>query len=156
MNDSSVLLQACERQENLYQFDRFTREDALNLGLKLHENAKKYEAGVAIEITINGLSVFRYLPEGTCYHNIEWLERKANTVTQFEMSSLRVMAKFDVAGISYEDEKLDPYAFALGGGGFPLTIRGVGVIGVIAVSGLAHMEDHQLVVDTLAEFISTK
>ena len=89
MNDSATLLQACERQEALYQFDRFTREDALKLGLKLHENALKYPQGVAIEITVNGLSVFRYVPEGACLNNIKWLERKARTVTQFEMSSLR-------------------------------------------------------------------
>lgn len=154
MNDSSTLLQACERQENMYQFDHFTREDALKLGLKLHENAQKHPIGVAIDITINGLSVFRYIPEGATAHNVAWLNRKINTVTRFEMSSLRVMAKFDVNGLNCENEKIDPDSVALGGGGFPLTIRGTGVVGVIAVSGLPHLDDHQLIVDTLAEFLA--
>ncbi|MGE4548222.1 MAG: heme-degrading domain-containing protein [Intestinibacillus sp.] len=156
MNDFSTLLQACERQESLYQFDRFTREDALKLGLKLNENAEKYPEGVAIEITINGLSVFRYLPEGANAHNAAWLNRKINTVTRFEMSSLRLMAKFEVNGLNCESEKIDPDSVALGGGGFPLILRGTGVVGVIAVSGLPHMDDHQLIVDTLAEYISNK
>ncbi|WP_087064815.1 heme-binding protein [Intestinibacillus massiliensis] len=156
MNDSATLLQACERQEALYQFDRFTREDALKLGLKLHENALKYPQGVAVEITVNGLSVFRYVPEGACLNNIKWLERKARTVTQFEMSSLRTMAQLEVNGEDYVAQKLNPNDYALGGGGFPLTVRGVGVVGVIAVSGLPHLDDHQLIVDTLAEFIAEK
>lgn len=156
MNDFSTLLQACERQESLYQFERFTREDALELGLKLNENAQKYPEGVAIDITINGLSVFHYIPEGANAHNVAWLKRKINTVTRFEMSSLRVMAKFEVHGLNCENEKIDPDIIALGGGGFPLSLRGTGVVGVIAVSGLPHMDDHQLIVDTLAEYIASK
>lgn len=151
--DSTSLLETCTRQEEAFQFDRFTREDALQLGLKLHENAKKYGGGVAIEITINGLSVFRYVPEGAGRNNLDWLARKANTVTVFGRSSLGVMAQFEAAGITAADEKLDERAFALGGGGFPLKIRGTGVIGVIAVSGLPHLDDHQLIVDTLRQVL---
>ena len=39
--------------------------------------------------------------------------------------------------------------YVLAGGGFPLTVKGAGVIGVIAVSGLPEREDHGIVVATL-------
>ena len=156
MNDFATLLQTCERQERLYQFERFTREDALELGLKLNENAQKYPEGVAIDITINGLSVFRYIPEGATAHNVAWLNRKINTVTCFEMSTLRVMAKFEVDGLTCESEKIDSNTIALCGGGFPLSLRGSGVVGVVAVSGLPHLDDHQLIVDTLEEYVANK
>lgn len=35
------------------------------------------------------------------------------------------------------------------GGGFPLTLEGLGCIGAITVSGLPQVEDHDLIVDAL-------
>ena len=58
MQDYKTMIAMCEEQEEKFQFTHFSREDALNIGLKLHENAK--EQPVAVEITVNGLVVFRY------------------------------------------------------------------------------------------------
>ncbi len=55
-----------------------------------------------------------------------------------------------------EEERLDPARFAMCGGGFPLNVRGVGQVGVIAVSGLPHLDDHQVIVDALTEWFSKK
>ena len=41
------------------------------------------------------------------------------------------------------------YGFA--GGGFPIAIAGVGVVGAVAVSGLPQRDDHAMVVEALAE-----
>ena len=41
----------------------------------------------------------------------------------------------------------------LAGGGFPVTVKGAGVIGVIAVSGLPEREDHGVVVAALCEHL---
>lgn len=44
--------------------------------------------------------------------------------------------------------------YAIHGGGMPVRVRGVeGVVGVIVVSGLKQWEDHQVIVDALAEFL---
>lgn len=144
---------ACAEEEERFQFESFSRQDALKLGLKLAEAAREYSAGVAIEIIINGLSVFRYFPEGTTLDNSLWLARKARTVTLTGVSSLHALANLETAGETPADRKLDPNEYAFGGGGFPLILRGVGMIGVIAVSGLTHMEDHMLVTDTLDEVL---
>lgn len=151
--DYAKLAQACAEEEARFQFDRFSRDDALRLGLRLTEAARAYDAGVAVEIVVNGLSVFRFFPEGTTADNALWLARKVRTVTLTGVSSLHALANLEAAGETPADRKIDPNEYAFGGGGFPLLIQGVGMVGVIAVSGLTHWEDHQLVVDTLEEML---
>jgi len=46
--------------------------------------------------------------------------------------------------------------YACCGGGFPLTVKNTGVIGTICVSGLPHTQDHQVIVDTLREYLKEK
>lgn len=150
-----TLLERCEKQEKRCQFNRFSREDALTLGLKIHENAQGYSHPVAIEITVNGLVVFRLFPDGAIPDGELWLARKRNTVRLMEMSSLRFLAWLEANGETLESRKLDPGQYAAGGGGVPIFVRGVGVIGSICVSGLPdHREDHQLVVDSIADFLA--
>lgn len=155
MQDEKTLLAMCEEQEERLQFAHFSRADALKLGLKLHENAKKQPAPVAIEITVNGLVVFRYFPDGALPDSELWLARKRNSVALMEMSSLYFLAWLEQNGETLESRKLPPNEYAAGGGGFPIRVRGTGVIGSICVSGLPdHMEDHRLVVETLTEFLA--
>ena len=84
MQDEKTLLAMCEEQEERLQFAHFSRADALELGLKLHENAKKQPVPVAIEITVNGLVVFRYFPDGALPDSELWLVRKRNSVALME------------------------------------------------------------------------
>lgn len=155
MQDEKTLLAMCEEQEERLQFAHFSRVDALELGLKLHENAKKQPVPVAIEITVNGLVVFRYFPDGALPDSELWLARKRNSVALMEMSSLHFLAWLEQNGETLESRKLPPNEYAAGGGGFPIRVCGTGVIGSICVSGLPdHMEDHRLVVETLTEFLA--
>lgn len=154
MQDSKTLLAMCVEQEEKLQFDHFSRADALALGLKLHENAKKQPIPVAVEITVNGLVVFRYFPDGALPDSELWLQRKRNTVELMEMSSLHFLAWLEENGETMESRKLPADDYAAGGGGFPIRLRGTGVIGSVCVSGMPdHMDDHRLVVDTLAELL---
>ena len=50
--------------------------------------------------------------------------------------------------------RLDPDEFAAHGGGFPITIRDVGVVGVVTVSGLPQPQDHAFVVEQLGRFLA--
>lgn len=152
MEDLKVIHETCITQEEKYVFDSFSRKDAWKLGRILIDTAEKYEGGVAVGIILNGLKVFQYVTEGATVHNTQWLDRKVNTVTQFHKSSLRVYCDYTMKGITLEGERLDPMDFALCGGGFPLTIKGVGVVGAIAVSGLPHLDDHQVIVDALEQW----
>ena len=143
MQDFKTMRDMCAEQEEKFQFERFSRRDALNIGLKLIENAEKQAQPVAVEITVNGLVVFRYFMEGSKPESELWLARK-----------LRMFAEMEAAGQTFADRKLcgDDYA---AGGGFPIALRGTGVIGSICVSGFDdHLDDHQLVINTLAEYLA--
>jgi len=70
------LLQAAIEKENKYQFDGFYNEDALEIGLLILETAKKYPGPVAVEITINNFTVFRYFPENRTRIHERWLNAK--------------------------------------------------------------------------------
>ena len=98
MQDSKTMLAMCEEQEEKFQFDHFSRADALALGLKLNENAGKQPIPVAIEITVNGLTVFRYFPDGAMPDSELWLQRKRRTVDLMHMSSLRFLAWLEENG----------------------------------------------------------
>ena len=139
MQDFKTMRDMCAEQEEKFQFERFSRRDALNIGLKLIENAEKQAQPVAVEITVNGLVVFRYFMEGSRPESELWL---------------RMFAEMEAAGQTFADRKLcgDDYA---AGGGFPIALRGTGVIGSICVSGFDdHLDDHQLVINTLAEYLA--
>ena len=154
MQDEKTLLAMCEEEEERLQFTQFSRADALALGLKIHENAQKQPVPVAIEITVNGLVVFRYFPDGALPDSELWLARKRNSVKLMEMSSLHFLAWLEQNGETLESRKLPANEYAAGGGGFPIRLRGTGVIGSVCVSGLPdHREDHRLVVDTMTEFL---
>ncbi len=137
-------------QEEALTFDAFSRADALAVGLKMIDLAKAYPDPVAVEITINGLVVFRHFMDGALLDSELWLERKRNSVELMAMSSLRFRSWLEMYGKTLEDRKLDPADYAAGGGGFPILLKGTGMIGSVCISGLPNdLDDHQIVVEAL-------
>ncbi|KAG1055602.1 hypothetical protein G6F43_002456 [Rhizopus delemar] len=108
-------------QEEKCQFNLFTSQTALDLGLMLIENAKPFNKPVVIDITMNGHQLFHYAMQGTNKDNDEWISEKD---------------------------------YATHGGAFPLTIKNVGVVGTITVSGLMQEDDHNLVANTIQELLA--
>jgi uncharacterized protein (UPF0303 family) len=154
MMDIRALQQEIIKQEELLRFEHFSNEDALEIGMLLIEEAKKRNAVIAIDIIINGYKVFRYGFTGTNLHNDMWLRRKMNTVHTVQKSSLHVYTLLQERNQDLQkDWFLDPMEYACMGGGFPIHVKGTGVIGCIGVSGLPHLEDHQLIVDTLCSYL---
>lgn len=151
MKEKDTLLAQCEREEERLQFTSFSRADALALGLRLVEDAKAFPDPVAVEITVNGLVVFRYFPDGARLDSELWLARKRRSVELMEMSSLHFLAWLEANGETLESRKLPADDYAAGGGGFPIRVRGTGMIGSVCVSGLPdHRDDHRLVTGALA------
>jgi uncharacterized protein (UPF0303 family) len=51
-----------------------------------------------------------------------------------------------------ETHQLPLQEYAAHGGAFPVRVDGVGIVGVVTVSGLAQADDHALVVEALRGF----
>ncbi|KAF1799611.1 hypothetical protein V8B55DRAFT_1590397 [Mucor lusitanicus] len=156
MSDSlKQLVQSILKQEEECQFTSFTSEDALSLGLALLENAKPFKKSVVIDITLNGHQLFHYAMNGTSKDNDEWVRRKNNTVNRFGRSSFYVGRYIASQGKTVEEKYfVSEKDYATHGGAFPLKIKNVGVVGTITVSGLAQEDDHNLVANTILEYIS--
>ena len=143
----------CKQEETL-RFDSFDNTDAWELGCLIVNEARSRGLSIAVDIVINGYKVFRYGFPGTNDYNEIWLSRKIKSVTMMHRSTLSIhyMRKTGQEDI-YEGGHLEPAEYAAMGGGFPIYVNGVGVIGVLAVSGLEHHEDHDMAVTGLCKYL---
>lgn len=81
------------------------------------------------------------------------MARKQNTVKTLEKSSLHSYMLLRKNEESLEDWLLDPREYAVVGGGFPIRVEEVGVIGSILVSGMDHVSDHDLIVKCISRYL---
>ena len=148
MNDQELLAHVIEK-ENEYQFDCFSNADALEIALDMMELTKNYPGTVAIEITVNDFTVFRYFPNDRGRLEERWLKAKKNTVMTFGKSSLRVALELKLRGMPQETPSMIPGEFIRCGGGFPIRLRNGCLIGTIAASGLKDTDDNGIIWDAL-------
>ena len=152
--DAHPTVDALDRQELALQFDRFDHDTAWALGIALVEKARAAAAPVTIDVRRGGQQLFHVALPGTAPDNDAWIVRKTRVVDRFGRSSLNVGERARQAGTTFEEQmRLDPDLYAAHGGAFPVSVRGVGVVGTVAVSGLPQLEDHRLVVEVLSEFL---
>jgi uncharacterized protein (UPF0303 family) len=155
MNEHQQLLATLAVHEQELQFGEFTNDTAWALGLALVAAAKRESKSIAIDICRNGHQLFHYSMPGTSSDNNDWIRRKNNVVNRYGHSSFYVGTDFRARGKNFDvDARLDPADYAAHGGGFPLIVRDVGVVGTITVSGLPQAEDHAFVVRELGLFLS--
>lgn len=148
------VLKILEMQEEILQFNHFNNQDALELGSLIVREAKQRNLSIAVSIRLNnGYTVFQYGFDGTNYHNEMWMTRKFNTVRTTEKSSLRVYTQLQQDEQTMADLFLDEREYACCGGGFPIRIEEVGVIGCVIISGLNHVADHDFVIKCLSKYL---
>ena len=148
------LIKVLEMQEEILQFSHFTNEDAWMLGNIIVAEAKRRALPVAVSIRLNnGYTVFQYAADGTNLCNQGWLDRRYNTVRLTEHSSLNLYMSLRETEQSLEDMFMDPKEYAACGGGFPIRVEEVGVIGAVMVSGLDHVSDHDLLVKCISMYL---
>jgi len=110
------------------------------------------DAAVTIEVRLGGETVFLHAMRGTSPANADWARRKRNVVELLHQPSYAVGLVAERDGESVlELMGLPDRDVASHGGSFPLVVDGVGCVGVVTVSGLPQREDHELVVDALAD-----
>lgn len=148
------ILKDLAKQEETLQFQKFTNDMALEIGLSIVKKAKELNKLITVDITKNRQQVFHYSFEGTSPDNDNWVIRKKNVVNRFNRSSYYMGTCLEVIGKTLEEKfHISSVEYAFRGGAFPIIIKDVGVVGSITVSGLTQEEDHNLVVDTISEYL---
>ena len=146
-----------EKQESLLHFSSFNRKEAWELGQLMVSAIMQKNLKLAASIRLSsGLVLFQHTPEGTTINNQRWMIRKSNVVRDWEVSSLHAILIFKKGNRSLHDFGLETKDYALRGGGFPIHVSGIGVIGAVAVSGQPHLEDHDFIVESLGRFLKVQ
>ena len=149
-----ALLKQLEQEERELQFDRFSNEDAIAIGLSLYETAKKNNLPVTIDVRRNGHQLFHLSMPGTSPDNDQWVARKVKLVNRMGMSSFRVGTLLRSQNTTLEDRfELSHYEYAAHGGCFPVILKDTGAVGTVTISGLAQEDDHAMVVNALRAYL---
>ncbi len=144
---TEILIDEIARQEALLVFEKFDSDDAWQIGSSLLAMARAQGLVYTINISLNRQQLFHFAMNGTSPDNDNWIRRKENMVYHFFASSWRKGLEFADKNVKLDVKFGLPAAdYALAGGSFPITIRGVGVVGAITVSGLPQEQDHACVV----------
>lgn len=147
------LVAEIEEQERDLVLPRFTHDDAWRLGCLLVELATERALPVAIDVRKGPQQVFHAGLEGSTADNDSWIARKVRVVERFGASSFLVGQRSRARGLEFnEQHELALQEYAAHGGAFPVRVDGVGIVGVVTVSGLPQADDHALVVEGLRAF----
>ena len=142
-------------QEEKLQFSEFNEDTAWQLGSRLVEYAIDHDLPITIDIRRGEHQLFHASRPGTSPDNDDWVRRKVRLVNRFGHSSFYIGQLLASKGRTIEEEYLLPEnEYAPHGGGFPILVRGTGMVGTLTVSGLPQEEDHAIAVLALETFLT--
>ena len=142
------------RQEEHLRFDHFDEADAWALGNQMRAAAEARKLPFVIDIRVAGRPLFYTALPGSAPENPDWVRRKVNTVMRFHRSSYRLGREYQLKGQSLDQSRgVDPLEYAPAGGGFPIHLKGTGIVGSVTVSGVPQRDDHNFVVEMLCVFL---
>jgi uncharacterized protein (UPF0303 family) len=141
-------------QEARLVFPTFDEATAFEIGALLRERGLRKKLPIVIDIRTWDRPLFYTALPGSTADNANWARRKRNVVQTFLKSTYRMVLEQQRPDRTFKPgAALDSADYVLAGGGFPVTVKGAGVIGVIAVSGLPEREDHGVVVQVVAQHL---
>lgn len=137
-------------QEQKLVFPSFDEHVAFEIGAAIRERASREGLALVADLRLWDRPLFYMAMPGTTGDNPHWVRRKANTVQRLQKSTYRVVLEKSWEGDVFPPRRgLDPAEFVLAGGGFPISVKGIGVVGAVTVSGLHERDDHEVVVTAL-------
>ncbi|CCV09856.1 heme-degrading domain-containing protein [Mesorhizobium sp. STM 4661] len=145
-----------KKQEATLVFPTFDEAAAFKIGSAIRDRALRQDLPIIVDVRTFDRPLFYAAMPGSNASNPDWARRKINVVRRYLRSTYRMVLEQQRPDRSFKPgEGLDITDYVLAGGGFPITVKGAGVIGVIAVSGLPEREDHGVVIDALCEHLGT-
>ncbi|MEW6111649.1 MAG: heme-degrading domain-containing protein, partial [Spirochaetota bacterium] len=155
MTECETLIRQMDSEFEELQFSAFGFEDAWQIGQYLVERGRRDSLPIAIDISLNGQTLFHAALPSSSPDNEAWIVRKNRVVNCFHKSSLYIATKLRQASATIEEKYgLSSQKFAPSRGAVPIRIRGVGVVGTVTVSGLPDHGDHRMVVETLRHHLA--
>lgn len=139
----------------------FNENDGIAIGQTILDRARRDSLAVGIEVHRAGRLVFRAAMPGTRAHNDHMIAGKLHVVARFGHSSLFEKTRHETAGSTFEAATgLGLPEYVALGGGLPLFVAGAvpvgGPVGAAIVSGLAHEDDHDLVLDCVRAYLASR
>lgn len=143
-------LETLAARENDLVLSHFDEDDAWWLGCHLRDAGRGQQAPIAIDISVGPTTLFTALLPGATADNLGWIKRKVAIAWRYQKSSYLMNQKFAAGENMFERFGLDHATYAAAGGAVPIRVAGVGMVGVVAVSGLPQLDDHMMVLDALS------
>jgi uncharacterized protein (UPF0303 family) len=134
-----------------------TQAQALEIGAIAQEIGQDRKLPIAVEVRMKDWIVFHASLPGSTPENDSWIARKANVVNATGRSTLHERVLAEEQGIDWHATTgLSEELHAIFGGGLALNVVGLGLTGILLVSGLEQVEDHLLGVEILTEYLARK
>lgn len=133
----------------------FSAAEAVALGLLATDRAVTEQLAIIIEVHHLGRLAYRAALPGSIPDSDDWLIRKRRTVERYQRSTLATKVKYEERGTTFNEATgLSELEYAAHGGGMPIIVAGVGVVGGFYASGLPEVEDHRFLVACLRDLRS--
>jgi len=143
--------QVAEQEASLV-LESFSLVDAVGLGAIAQSRAEAEEYPLIIQVRHGRRIAFMVSLPGSHADSENWIIRKAAVVEKFDTSTMYQKLHYSEKGTTFiEATGLSPHEFAPYGGGMPISVANVGIVGGFYASGLPDVEDHEFLVDCLRE-----
>jgi len=147
-------IETIKRQEAALVFAAFDEAVAFKIGSAIRDRALAENMPIIVDIRTFDRPLFYAAMPGSNASNPDWARRKINVVKRYLRSTYRMVLEQQRPDRSFKvGEGLDIADYVLAGGGFPVTVKGAGVIGAITVSGLPERDDHGVVVEAICNYL---
>lgn len=131
----------------------FTLDDAVRLGLHATALAREEALPIIVEVHHGDRVAFKAALPGSVPDSDHWIVRKARVVRRWQRSTLEMRLAAQEGGTTFNEHWLVPESeYAAHGGGVPILVTGVGLVGGIYASGMPQLEDHGFLIRVLRTF----
>ena len=139
------------------QLPSLTQAEALEIGGIAQEIGLDRNLPLAIEVRMKDWIIFHCSLPGSTTENDSWIARKARVVNATGNSTMYERVLAEEQGIDwYAVKGLPEETHAIHGGALPLNVVGLGLTGILLLSGLPQVEDHLLGVEIITEYLARK
>ncbi len=143
------------REEEVLVLPHCDLQDAVMIGEIAVQLARRESLAISIEVRLGEWTVFHTALPGAKPEQPSWIARKARVVLATGHSTMFERVKAEEDGIDwYQEHALPEETHAIHGGGLPLNVTGLGLQGILLISGLPQVEDHLFGIRVITEFLA--